>query len=487
VPTTIPAFGFYEVAFGNGAFIGLSSTNDGVQSFATISTSPDTANWNRYLLTNFQYVLKLAAGNGAYVALAPQQYVDEQKGRVATSSDLQTWTVVDTDAGQELESVGYGDGQFVGVGEAGTVVQSTDGLSWFRLPVANDIDYYGLASNGRRLVAAGDDGTILTSDDGGDHWTAQSTPNSRNLHGAAYGNGLFVATGRRGLILTSPNGVNWTRREAGVTNYLERVHYANNRWVAVGEGGDISTSVNGTQWTTLNTGYPFSDHEGISYGLGKWMAAGGYFDYDQDDGFFAVGTLYSSTDGQTWTRVPFSTGKRLRDIAFAEGRFVAVGNDRLIVTSKDGGPWQEYTLSQAREEDNFRRVIYAQGWWIVVGNDGRMVSTRDPANPQSWREHVSHTSQNLHDIVATPDGGFVTVGNNGMIMRATNPDLRIVSLQVVAGGLELYFARGATTGPIHLQGSSDLQSWETIATDISSPYFLPAPSGAKSFYRLTSQ
>jgi hypothetical protein len=49
-----------------------------------------------------------------------------------------------------------------------------------------------------------------------------------------------------------------------------------------------------------------------------------------------------------------------------------VGNDRLIVTSKDGQPWQEYALSQAREEDNFRRVIYAQGWWIVVGNDGRM-------------------------------------------------------------------------------------------------------------------
>jgi hypothetical protein len=87
-----------------------------VQSFATISTSPDAANWNTHLLTNFPYVLKLAAGNGAYVALPRNSISDEQKGFVATSSDLQTWTVIDTDAGQELESVGYGDGQFVVVG-----------------------------------------------------------------------------------------------------------------------------------------------------------------------------------------------------------------------------------------------------------------------------------------------------------------------------------------------------------------------------------
>jgi photosystem II stability/assembly factor-like uncharacterized protein len=202
-------------------------------------------------------------------------------------------------------------------GEAGTVVQSTDGLSWFRLPVANDIDYYGLASDGRRLVVAGDDGTILTSDDGGDNWTAQSTPNSRNLHGLRMATDCLSPPAAR----LDPDLAQWRELDSagsGCHQLFGAGSLRQQSLVAVGEAGDISTSVNGTQWTTVNTGYPFSDHEGVTYGQGKWMAAGGYFDYDEDDGFFAVGTLYSSTDGQTWTRVPFSTGKRLRDITFAE-------------------------------------------------------------------------------------------------------------------------------------------------------------------------
>ena len=477
--------GMNDLTFGNGVFLGTSSVVYGTNTVAAIFTSPDGAAWDTHYMTNFTYLFGITAGGGRYVALAPQQYLPEQKGWLAVSSDLEQWTMLDTGAGQELESATYGGGRFVVVGEAGTLVYSTDGDTWLRLPVANDIDYYGLASNGQRLVAAGDDGTILTSDDG-ETWTQRATPNSRNLHGAGYGNGLFVTTGRRGLILTSPNGVTWTRRESGVTNYLERVHYANNRWVAVGEAGDLSVSDNGLSWTPLNTGYPFSDHEGIAYGSGMWIVAGGYFDYDDDDGPFAVGTLYSSVDGLTWSRLPYSTGKRLRDIAFAEGRFVAVGNDRQIFTSKDGGPWMGYFLPRWREEDNLRRIIYSQGIWIAVGNDGRMVSTSDPSDPSSWSEHVSHTSQNLHDIIATPDGGYVSVGNNGMLLRSSEPDLRIVNFQKVPGGYELYFARGMTTGPVSLQSSADMQSWNTMATGISNPYLIPSNGSSGGFYRLVS-
>jgi hypothetical protein len=49
----------------------------------------------------------------------------------------------------------------------------------------------------------GDAGTLLTSSDGVT-WTARALRTSNFLDGVAYGNGLFVAVGEEGAILTSP-------------------------------------------------------------------------------------------------------------------------------------------------------------------------------------------------------------------------------------------------------------------------------------------
>jgi photosystem II stability/assembly factor-like uncharacterized protein len=417
------------------------------------------------------------------VVLESEQYLDQHKGRLVSSPDLINWTEIDTGADQELEAITYGGGQFVTVGEAGTLVRSTNGTTWTLLPVANSIDYYGLASNGQRLVAAGDDGTIVTSDDG-QNWTVRGTPSSRNLHAVGYGNNLFVASGRRGLIMTSPDGAQWTRRESGVTNYLERVAYGADGWLAVGEHGDLSSSVNGLDWTPGTTGDAYADHEGVAYGAGRWVIAGGYFSSGSDNGPFAVSSIYVSSDRLTWSRASFNAGKRLRDVTYADGLFVAVGNDRLIATSPDGWNWSSYFLPRWREEDNFRRVTHAFGRWVIVGNDGRLVSNPDPTDHGGWRDHLSHTSQNLHDIIGTPDGGFVAVGNNGMLLRATEPLPRIARLLPLPGEIEIEFTTGLVTGPIDLQASSDLRTWQTIATNVQSPTRVPATGETFRFFRL---
>jgi photosystem II stability/assembly factor-like uncharacterized protein len=83
------------------------------------------------------------------------------------------------------------------------------------------------------FVAVGDNGTILTSTDGVS-WTRRTSPTTQGLYSVTYGNGLFVAVGNNGTILTSTDGVNWTQRTSGTSNDLYGVTYGNGIFVAVG-------------------------------------------------------------------------------------------------------------------------------------------------------------------------------------------------------------------------------------------------------------
>src|SRR5262249_45665076 len=190
------------------------------------------------------------------------------------------------------------------------------------------------------------------------------------LHAAHYANGLFVAGGRRGTLLTSSDGVSWTSRASGIGNYVERITWANGLWVGVAEHGDITTSPNGINWTGQSTGTPYSDHEGVTFGNGLWVVVGGYFrDPQYENG--AITAIYTSRNALTWTRTPINAGKRLRDVTFAQGKFVAVGNDGLVLISSNAVDWVNYYLPF----ENLRRIQYANGRFVAVGNNGTLFSS----------------------------------------------------------------------------------------------------------------
>ena len=462
--------GINTLTYGNGEFVALNGAG------ATHHSSDGIA-WYETPTTNAS-AQGMAGGGGYYVA-ALQQPV----GSVLRSTEAFNWQQVDTGLAQEIESVIYTD-RFVAVGEAGTITTSADGSMWSPNIAANRIDYYGLAQKEGMIVAAGDAGTILTSTDGRS-WTTRSTPTTRNLHAVHYANGLFVAGGRRGALITSPTGVNWTSRNTGITNYIERIHWANGRWVAVGEHGDFVTSTDGVTWTLGNTGPPFTDHEGVTYGNGVWVAAGGYF---RDPVFEnnAVSTLYRSTNGINWTQLAFNVGVRLRDITYGNGRFVAIANDAIILVSTNGSSWLPFSLGGiAPDSDNFRRVHYANGRFIIVGNSGQILSAVIPEDPNAWISHRSHTSQNLHDVLGIADGTFLSVGNNGMFLQSGGTQPRFISIRAGGQGMVIDFDPGIVAGYVNLEGSTDLQAWETVATHVSSPAQIPVATALR-FFRLTA-
>ena len=65
----------------------------------------------------------------------------------------------------------------------------------------------GVTYGGGQFVAVGDKGTIVTSTDGY-NWGSPSLVATGSLYAIAYGNGVFTAAGT--LCLTSADGVAWT-------------------------------------------------------------------------------------------------------------------------------------------------------------------------------------------------------------------------------------------------------------------------------------
>jgi len=89
-----------------------------------------------------------------------------------------------------------------------------------------------------------------------------------------------------------------------------------------------------------------------------------------------IRTAYS-TDGINWTVVRFNSFG-LTDIAFGNGRFVAVGYDGGIAYSSDGANWTAVPNRPFPQQDgsgsNFvvNDVAYGNGRFVAVAGNGMM-------------------------------------------------------------------------------------------------------------------
>ena len=97
------------------------------------------------------------------------------------------------------------------------------------------------------FIAVGNSGTILTSSDG-ITWTSRTSAPHHHLFGVSHGGSTFVTVGNGGTILTSSDGTSWTSRTSGTDQELQGITYGVSTFVAVG-GNKIITSSDGTSWT----------------------------------------------------------------------------------------------------------------------------------------------------------------------------------------------------------------------------------------------
>jgi photosystem II stability/assembly factor-like uncharacterized protein len=145
-------------------------------------------------------------------------------GKIITSSDGGvTWAVATSFTSEPIYGITYGNGTYVAVGAAGTLITSPDGLAWatparstasdlkgvaYGLPLAA----YGYVSQNATVgtfAAVGANGTLVTSSDGVT-WTTQnpSAFSSNTLSAITFGH-QFVAVDNLGSIFTSTDGTTW--------------------------------------------------------------------------------------------------------------------------------------------------------------------------------------------------------------------------------------------------------------------------------------
>jgi hypothetical protein len=269
-----------------------------------------------YSATNVGYV---AYGGGIWVAVGGTYselgFTRGCSNKIATSTDGNTWTAVTQNVfiNDAINAVAYGNGIWLAMGEKGKIAKSTDGTTWE-------------AVTGASFVT-----------------------NELNLSYIVYGNNRWFVKTSYGYH-TSIDGINWTYDNDSSYSEFSRLTYNGNIWFGIIAAASYYlksyTSSNGIDWTMTgnNSTVSFSNFPPpfLVFGSNTWV-----FVYNRNK-------IAKSTDnGANWSLVAdssFGTGSFINDVAFGDGKWVAVGRGVYpeggkIATSTDGTTWVQETMS----------------------------------------------------------------------------------------------------------------------------------------------
>lgn len=133
-------------------------------------------------------------------------------------------------------------------------------------------------------------------------------------------------------------------------------------------------------------------------------------------GVSTLGGLYWSDDRLSWKPISAYQTKPLNDVAYANGRFVAVGNQGLIITSTDGVTWQVATSRTTAK----LAYVDSGNKEFVAGGQGVVLSSTDGLN---WTIRLSNTGQDA----TTLEYGAVWNGSQYLLFDAAGATPMLVN------------------------------------------------------------
>ncbi len=390
--TTLADAGSYRIIASNSLGMATSTV-----ATLTITLAGPLDRWTqRNPLPQSQPLLAVAHGAGQFVAVG-------ERGTILTSPNGANWALQNRRADVPLHGVAYGNGVFVAVGDGGTILSSADGTNWsYRFTAAGTFLYAVTHSEDAGLfvavgVAPGLSTLAMYSSDGV-NWTRVSLNGYYAQMAVTYGHGRFVAAGSSS-ILTSTDGTSWSLAQT-VTRQIESLTYADGQYVAVGDDGTMLTSSDGSSWQSLPA-LTARRLLGVAHGAGRFVAAG------------ARGTMLTSTDGYVWSAISSGTPDRLETVDYSGGRFVAVGENGTIITSNNGLDWTTQSLGVTRDLDGMH---VANGTLLIVGKGGSILSSTDGTH---YTTPDSGVTNDLHGV--TWGGGlWIAVGEPGVVLTSPN-------------------------------------------------------------------
>ncbi|MFE4425004.1 hypothetical protein [Streptomyces sp. NPDC056817] len=291
-------------------------------------------------------------------------------GPVATNlPDLPVYSVaMDPGSSNGLFGITTSGSRIVAVGLFGTIMTSTDGITW----TAQASDAYDTLAEvvwtGSQFVVVGLGGTILTSPDAITWTTRKAGPSWEALQGVAWSGAVLVATSASdGTVYRSPDGVTWTPVNNAAPQALLNITWANGQFVAVGYSGTVVTSPDGLAWTAHATPTA-ADLVSVVWSGTQYVATG-------------IGTILTSPDGSTWTARVSPTPNEINEVAWSGARFVGAVNTGEVVTSPDGVTW---ALQAAGSAQRLNAILWTGSEFIAVGDFGTVLTSADGL---AWTDH----------------------------------------------------------------------------------------------------
>ena len=187
-------------------------------------------------------------------------------------------TLINTPASLSLNSLVYGNGKIVAVGNEGIIIVSADGgQTWTDIVTETTANLLAVSFSGSEFLAVGSNGTYLRSTDA-NTWELNQIALSEewpsiSLSGVAYGNGAWIIAGdrkptdvsnpRRSVIFKEESTNSWTVVYSTDNNstWLNDITYdiidletGAGQFLAIGNSGQALTSSDGSSWSVANIG-----------------------------------------------------------------------------------------------------------------------------------------------------------------------------------------------------------------------------------------
>lgn len=257
--------------------------------------------------------------------------------------------------------------------------------------------FRSVAYSGSVFVVTGDYGTILTSTDG-ISWTPRTTgqdPLIGAFNASNWNGSQFMISGDNGRTYRSPDGVSWGAvTSAGIGT--QSLIWSGSQYMVSGNGGTLMTSPDGGTWTSVS---PSNNdiYYSLAYSGSHYVVAG-------------QNVNYRSGNGTSWTAITSPFDSKRRAVAWNGSSFTIVGPAGAFLTSSDGVNWLQSTMGQSF---NLYAIASAGTDFVAVGFSGTIVKS------PSWTQQTSGTSQDLYGIIWT-GSTYIAVGGNNTIL--TSPD-----------------------------------------------------------------
>lgn len=339
-------------------------------------------------------------------------------------------------------------------------------VSWSPVSSGTMANLWGVCYGGGQFVAVGEQGTILTSPDG-KTWTARTSGTSAWLTAVTYAMGHYVAVGDAGAVLTSLDGVAWHDVHASfpnaVSNRLNVVQWDGAEFLLFGESGS-SERFSLPEYLDLYSPGPNGNAPGW------WRSVAQAFDRVAVGGQGGIAAIPSGTSAVSDQDYVETTTSNITGLVFHHGVLYAVGGAGAILTSPDAKTW---TPMVSGVTVDFQGLGIFNNTLVAVGGGGTLVSLDSHGN---WTPRSTGTTS-LLVAVAGNDTTAIVVGFGGTILQsAAAPAVPVIATQPasvseMAGGAASFVAQSNGSLPLSYQWYHDgtLLAGETYSSLIRVP------------------